>query len=116
MAMAASRSRSARRGPTLLLAGVMVLLVALAPAGQGDSTPPTVIGQSPPADATGVSPDIDVSAIFSEPIQADTLSFVLRNSLSRGGERAGHLRFRTPAPARSTPTAPWPAARRSRRR
>ena len=69
------------RGSALLLAAAIAVLAAGAPRAQGDQ-PPTVIAKSPPANASGVSPNINVTAIFSEPIQPATLSFVLRNSLN----------------------------------
>jgi glucose/arabinose dehydrogenase len=46
----------------------------------GDVTPPTLTSRSPAPGATGVSTLINGKATFSEPIQAATLSMVLRNS------------------------------------
>ena len=44
-----------------------------------DTTPPTVTAQSPAASATGVAIAIPVTATFSEEVQANTISFVLKN-------------------------------------
>jgi hypothetical protein len=44
-----------------------------------DTTPPTVTGQTPTAGATGVATASAVTATFSEPVQAGTISFVLKD-------------------------------------
>lgn len=51
--------------------------VALA---QGDSQPPGVSSHSPSSNATAVSAGINVTATFTEPVQAASISFVLRNA------------------------------------
>lgn len=44
-----------------------------------DTTPPTVTSRSPAPNATGVALGADVIAMFSESVQAGTISFVLRD-------------------------------------
>src|SRR5262249_2092251 len=44
-----------------------------------DSTPPTVIASSPAPGATGVSVASNLTATFSEPVQAGTIGFTLKN-------------------------------------
>jgi glucose/arabinose dehydrogenase/PKD repeat protein len=63
-----------------LVALTLAATIPVAPAAQGDATPPVIETRSPAIGATGVSTFIDVSAVFSEPIQPATLSMVLRNS------------------------------------
>jgi hypothetical protein len=68
----------------LALASILVAINAPSPSAQtGDVTPPTLTGRSPAAGATGVSPVVNARAIFSEPIQAATLSMVLRNAANQ---------------------------------
>ncbi len=45
-----------------------------------DTTPPTVTAQTPAAGTTGVAPAAVVTATFSEPVQAGTVSFVLKDA------------------------------------
>jgi methionine-rich copper-binding protein CopC len=45
-----------------------------------DTTPPTVVARSPAPGATGVAGSANVTASFSEPVQANTISFVLRDA------------------------------------
>ena len=47
---------------------------------QTDTQPPSVVSRSPTPSATGVSTQIVVRAIFNEPVQAGSVSFVLRNA------------------------------------
>ena len=54
-----------------------------APRAQTDQTPPTVVARTPAVGATGVAVQTAVAVVFSEPIQAATVSFVLRNSLGQ---------------------------------
>jgi glucose/arabinose dehydrogenase len=65
------------------VAAILAGYFSPAPSGQGDVTPPTLAAQSPAANATGVSTLISVRAVFSEPIQSDTLVMQLRNSASQ---------------------------------
>lgn len=67
----------------MLVAVATAALLGPAPTAQGDVTPPAITAQSPPVNGTGVSTFIDVRATFSEPIQAPTLSMVLRNSTNQ---------------------------------
>jgi methionine-rich copper-binding protein CopC len=46
-------------------------------AAAGDTTPPTVTVRSPASGATGVAPSANVTATFSEPVQAATVTFTL---------------------------------------
>lgn len=46
----------------------------------GDIVAPTVLSQTPNAGATGVAKVTNVTATFSEPVQSNTISFVLRDS------------------------------------
>jgi glucose/arabinose dehydrogenase/PKD repeat protein len=66
-----------------LIAVTLAVAIHTSPTAQGDATPPVIETRSPATGATGVSTLIDVSAVFSEPIQAATLSMVLRNSSSQ---------------------------------
>ena len=46
---------------------------------QADTQPPAVVRQSPPAGTNGVVPTINVTATFSEPVQAASVTFVLKD-------------------------------------
>src|SRR5512134_1465530 len=77
----AGSRRSVRLGSAALVVVAMTSVLRPSPAAQGgDTTPPTISARSPAAGATGVSTLINVKATFSEPLQAATLSMVLRNS------------------------------------
>jgi len=55
--------------------------VVFSPSGSGgDTTPPTVTGQSPAAGATGVATAARVTATFSEPVQPATVAMSLRDA------------------------------------
>src|SRR5688572_1494131 len=47
---------------------------------QEDTQPPVVVSRSPGPSGAGISTQVSVRAVFDEPIQANTLSFVLRNA------------------------------------
>jgi hypothetical protein len=82
-----------------------------------DTTPPTVIGMTPASGASGVSTATAVTATFSEPINAATLTastFVLRNPANavvtaaisyNAGTRVGTLTPSAPLTASTTYTA-----------
>jgi N,N-dimethylformamidase beta subunit-like, C-terminal/Domain of unknown function (DUF4082)/Bacterial Ig-like domain/Bacterial Ig domain len=46
----------------------------------GDTTPPSVVSRSPTANATGVAVSANVTATFSEAVQASTIVFTLKNA------------------------------------
>jgi methionine-rich copper-binding protein CopC len=45
-----------------------------------DTTPPTITSTSPPDQGTGINTSSDVTATFSEPVQANTISLVLKDA------------------------------------
>src|SRR5439155_24153729 len=47
-----------------------------------DNLPPTVSNQTPASGATGISTASTVTATFNKPVQASTISFVLRDSVN----------------------------------
>ena len=76
-----------RRPKTRILEALLPFILSLllicstqATWAQGDSQPPTVIGQSPSPGVNGQAVNSNVTATFSEAIQPASLAFVLRDS------------------------------------
>ena len=64
----------------LFILSVSVLCSTQTAWAQGDSQPPTIIGQSPAPGVNGQAVNGNVTVTFSEPIQPASLAFVLRDS------------------------------------
>jgi methionine-rich copper-binding protein CopC len=58
-----------------------------------DTTPPTVTGEFPSANATNIAQNSAITATFSKPVQATTISFVLKDSV--GNAVAGTVSYNT---------------------